>query len=799
MEKKIYINNQLADISDELKVVVEKVVSEFRNPLKKTGARSYTIKFPQTQRNKILFNFQGERAAIGKFRTTYNCSVEVGGVTVLEGDFHLNRITSNSFEGFITGAKGGRLADILDPKKKLKEIASFTPVNFQGDRTVWDYLDMPLDATNSEIAFPYVLDSFARMAKLEGGIVDGNVMDLGFENFGVSHFTAAVFKNIFADAGYTLEGNILNNANFNRLLILYSSDGSEPAYNYGALTPTTYYPGYRYFGQAPVFQGSDYNMYVIEPEGYRSFSTLAPAISGDLAFCVGNDGVYTCKATGNYTFDIKVSSYAYDNGAGQPDMPTSQWLLFREIGESQYSDVNFPDTLASVYFDALADNSTLNELTNNTHTVSGQRHTHTSQFTAKLTAGKQYRIQVYVGIHNSVNQEKRMLVATTGQNATWFKITAMDGRQQLDPAKFLPDMLQTEFVNGIFKLFNLFYEIDQENKRVKLFTRDEWFALNRNNITDLSSKLNLDNFEETPMTDSDINETYFRWASDDNDYILSRTNYMELVNGDVSEDVYELPFSPLGFLRKKIKIRDASGWYFYEDYDLVPAAIPNTEIVDSSLLEDYTAISEFTYKPKLALYYGAGILKEQVYNVFDVNMSNQEVNGLYGIAFGRSVNPIFGQALWPGGIEYGAIPTFSYKLMPKLAFFNAKEQPAYDIEVITSTREFRLNQAPNSTFYTAGNLDFLASLQKANLMDGASIALTGSKSVFQTHYANDLLITSWSNFAEGPIKMDPVLYRNLTGKNVLRIQEDLYLLAEVKNYEVGGNTAKIKVYKLISG
>ena len=55
----IYINNRPADLGESVRVVLDKIVSEFRNPLKKTGSYSYTIKLPKTQRNKVLFDFQG--------------------------------------------------------------------------------------------------------------------------------------------------------------------------------------------------------------------------------------------------------------------------------------------------------------------------------------------------------------------------------------------------------------------------------------------------------------------------------------------------------------------------------------------------------------------------------------------------------------------------------------------------------------------------------------------------------------------------------------------------------------------
>ena len=779
MEKAIFINGIEADISEELKVVVQKVVSEFRNPLKKTGSFSYTVKFPVTQRNKAVFKFENERNKIAKFKEVFKCRVEAGGVTVLEGDFNLVGITSKYFEGFITGEKGERMADILDTKKKLQEISSFTPIDFIGDRTVWDYLDMNITGANSEIAFPFLLDSFARLKNFDYG--------MGYEKFGVSHFAAPTFRNIFTDAGYSLAGSILSDDTFNRLIMLYSANGEAPAYNYGMMNPCNHQLAYTNASGniVPLFEGDDYHLFGFTPD--------ATKISGDHAFSLGSDGVYTCKATGNYTFDIKVVGYAYDNGLNQPDMDTTQFLLFREIGNSELTDVSyFPTTYANVSFFSLKDRDTLNTDQQVTKTMNGKRCTHQMNFSAKLEEGKQYAVQLYMGIKTADMPTGNTQFLLKVDSASRFKITAMDGRQQLDPAKFLPDMLQIDFVNAMFKLFNLYYQIDKQTNVVTLYTRDEWFALNKNNIVDLSNRVNLNDFKETPLTAEETAETYYRWATDESDHLLLNTDYMERVNADAPEESYELPFAPLAFLRRKIKLMKSDGT-FLEDYDLIPSGITEAGTTDSRILEDYTVSSDHSYMPKLALYYGAGILKNEHYKVVDVGMGGNPTEALYGIQFTRTADPIFGQP-FPDGIPI--IDGFggSYKLLPKLAFFNVKAQQAYDVSVNTYTREFVLSgQLQPTSVYTVPNAEFVISMP-----DNASLATTGDKSIFSKYYANDLLILNYTNFTEGPIKMDSVLYQNLTGRQIIRIDNDLYLLAEIGKYEVSGKTAEIKLYRLIS-
>ncbi|TXK36789.1 hypothetical protein FVR03_16740 [Pontibacter qinzhouensis] len=777
----IFIDGKIAHLSEQLKVVIDtKVVSEFRNPLKKTGALTYSVIFPPTQNNKVVFDFQNERQLLGKFRKEYACEVQMDGITVIDGTFIIERISKNGFEGFIVSNNGGRISDIISEDKKLKEITSFASVDFEGDKTVWEYLDKDVVAENSEIAFPYVVDSFARVNSLSGATVDGIEYNLGYENFGVSHFTKAVFKNIFKDAGYELEGNILNDETFRRLLLLYTSNGDSASYNYGVLNPLNCLTVANYLNPAPIYEFLDYNIYAIEPEKYE-------LQSGDLSFSLGRDGVYTCKYTSNYTFDIKVKSYVYD-AATNTNLETKQFLLFREIGDSEYSEEldGLTNTFTGLSAYSFEDRFTLNTGASFS-TVSGNVHTHTSSFTARLTEGKQYRVQVYTAIRKVAVANVTNLRLVAERLESWFKITAVDGRVNIDPARFLPDMTQLEFVNAIFKLFNLYYQVDEESKKILLYTRDEWFALNRDNVINLSPQLNLDDFEETPLTQKDVADTYYKWATDESDYLLTYTDYMSRVNSDISEDVYELPFAPLAFLKKNI-VKRIGGFMIATGYDLIPAAIPATDIVDASVLEDFEASSNFSYKPKLALYYGSGYLAEG-----NLSLDTENPYGLNGyyLMFDRTAG-------LTGGYAYDQYGARRYKRLPKLTFFNVKEQPGYEVELITATREFRVVENTSDTIYTTGNTEFITSVEKADELDSRSIAMIGGKSIFQEFYENDLLVTYWSNYIEGQMKINPILYEKLNGRNIIRIDDDLFLLESISNYDLTGNTARIRLYKLVS-
>lgn len=791
---KIYLNGQPADISEQVRPTVSRIVSEYRNPTKKTGSYTYNFKLPLTQRNKRLMGYQHDRQVLGKFRQTYACTVSLNSVDILQGEFVLTSISRAGFEGFVSGSGEGRIADLLG-EKTLRDLSTYEEIDFLGDRYVWDRLDADLDGGNAEICFPFVFDSFARLRYLNGGTVDGMYYEQGYESFGISHFVRPILEKTLAEAGYTVSGNVLEEESFKRLVLLYSNREAEPAaYNYGRLNPLAATLTNRYFNQAPVHEGEDYALYAIEPGLWAIDLTDR---EGDYSFSLGRDGVYTCKYTTEYTFDIQVTSYAMDT-VTDTRLESKQYLLFREIGEHEYTEGQngtLPDDYASVSYYNLTDWSTVNDTgygDETTSTVTDHLWTHRTTFTSRLVEGKQYRVQVMTAVphvkqadNTYAQPAKLMLVAS--HEASHLHITEVKGRQLLDPALFLPKMSQVDFVQAIFKLFSLFYLVDEPTKHITLFTRDEWYAQHAGNITDLSERLSLDHFEESPFTEAEVAETFYRWATDENDHILAFTDYMDEVNGQVPDNAYELPFAPLAFIRQPVK-RYENGLPIAEGYELLPCAIPATEAVDMSVTEDYTASSNFAYLPKLALYHKGEHLQPAMYtSVFaDAHGYNkllvqfQRTPGLEGGSYSD---------------EYGL---YRYKQLPRLSFFHVSGQPAYALEFDQTRREFRLNKVVGDNIYSNQDPHFVTDTASLEALDRASLALDGDSSLFQRLYRNDLAVLDHSNFTEGQVRMSASLYQQLTGRNIIRIDSDLYLLAEVRNYSLTQGVATLKLYRMVN-
>ena len=787
----IYINNQRADTDSELRIVLDKVVSEFRNPNKATGSYSYTVKLPLTETNRRLFAYESERHTLEKFRTAYPCYVEADGVELIYGTFAVRKFTRHTIEGNVFGQYMERIADLVPKDKKLTDIQSFAPLDFRGDATVWDYLDRDLDAGTSDVCFPFVVDSFARLKYLNGGTVDNVTYRLGYEDFGVSHFVGAVFRHVFGDLGYTLAGGVLDDDLFNRLVLLYSdSTGGERAYNYGTLNPLTAKTLYTRFNPPHIHEGEDYFLYSYTPEKDSLYATDQ---TGDLSFSLGRDGVYTCAYTSEYDIDIRVEADAY-NSIGNGTLESKAFLLFRELENAQTTegrDGVLPSTYDGVSFYTLRDAGVCHEETDTTASTSAGVHTLTASFSTKLVKGRQYAVQVVMAIKKTVKTDAVKLFVRA-KKGSHFNITRCAGRTLLDPAKFLPDMTQIEFVQAVFKLFNLYYQIDNHQKTIHLYTRGEWFDLNKHNILDISKKVDLDNYEMVPIEQKEIDQMFYRWATDSSDYLLAKTDYMERVNGDVPENSPELPFAPLAFLRQEVHLTEG-GYITATATELVPCAIPATDQVDLSLLDDFEAQSRHGYLPKLAVYHGAGVHPDQLlttshYSAYGYNK--------WCVSFDRSNFPF---SVLEGGFQVSGDLVSRYKHLPKLSFFNLRSQPAYQITEVAATREFHVEPYEGETLYHGTDLRFVTAPEKLDELDAFSISSSGDKSTFNTIYRDDKLISRYANYFEGVVKIDPVLWNNLSGRNILRVDGELYLLESVTGYEVTGDFAKIKIYQLIAG
>jgi hypothetical protein len=342
-------------------------------------------------------------------------------------------------------------------------------------------------------------------------------------------------------------------------------------------------------------------------------------------------------------------------------------------------------------------------------------------------------------------------------------------------------MTQADLVTAVFKIFNLYYQINSGQKVVSLFTRDDFFQTSVQNVLDISAYVDVESLDEQPLSASDIGKTYLTYATDTADYLLNNTDYLADVNGLQPDESTKLPFAPLGFLRVKLENGANTG------YDLLPAIIPSTDSDDTSVVDDDTALTAAgSWVPRLLLYNGADWLRDYSPALLAFNPK---------VKMGRFIPPS-GLFVFTGRYEYELYP-------PKLSFFDISSQPSYELVIDDSIRSFSLQKVVGDNIYTHQDSDFLQRVSSIAELDTVSLATNvdsaiNPKGFFFQLYSNDLLIGNLSNYLLGVGRMNEALFQKLTGRQVLRIKSDLYLLDSITNYQLDADFASYKIYKFVA-
>ena len=787
----LYLNDQLADTNGGVKIALRKVVADYRNPTKKTGAFTYTIKLPKSVVNRRIFAHEDDAAVLGKFRNTYTARLEVAGVTLIEGTFKHASNEPDAFVGNITGDhRNKKLGDLLGDKK-LREITSFEKLDFDGDASIlasltntslyWAPGGRPNgDANWTETCFPYVYDSFARLQNLHG-------VALNYERFGVSHFAGAVVDRIAEDEGYAIQGSITATPEWRKLCLLYSNeDGQEPPYNYGRLAPGSMNGAF--VNTAEDEDGDGYWLVVCNPGEYGNLTT----IQGDRAQQLDSDGVFSPKFSGDYDIRFTWEVQVINNGqTGFPPFPHKAVAVFRDLSDGDTIDqpwgaIPYADFDPDHILDSSCLLSSVSTSSPNSGSAGNSGDDSNSNLTPnviRLEAGHQYRLQIYVAVPKGSRSSFAGLRAYSLVNNS-LQVTACTAPLQLNPALFLPDMKQSEYLAGIFRLFNLFYDLDEAAKVLTLYTADEYYAANAVNIIDLTNRCDPRTFSESPFTDAELGQMFCKFATD-GDFLSVRTDLMEAANKNAEATATELPFAPLGFVEVPIRRYEMDDSYEVNEVangiDLVPCILPDADVANSALLGDYTAESNFAYKPRLALYEQSALRDPLWQSSFGgVNQLPPDPLNHEGLYLKRAVRfNSFIQAL--------PIPR------PRLTFFGPGYPVRYKVQEDTARRLISLVRSTDPNIYTLSDPDLLA-LPVVSTDVSLAIDVDQPSAFYTEAYRNNRLLARHSHTVDGACKMDAALYTRLDGKGLIRIGSGYYLLSGISGYEVGGETAKIELY-----
>lgn len=220
MDVQIYIENQLADISQEFSVLLTFAIDDIKDFGSRNTTYSKTIILPGTQRNNRIFGNiwdlnnsidydPASRNVLGNFNPSVaaSCQIFKGNIQCFKGVIRVMNITINNgipeYECFVTGELGGLLAKL--GSKRLEDLDFSEYVHDLDAATVqasWD---------NIGEGYYYPLIDYANQST--------NKQDWKLTTFRPCFFLKEYIDKIFADAGYSYDSDLFNTNLFKSIIL----------------------------------------------------------------------------------------------------------------------------------------------------------------------------------------------------------------------------------------------------------------------------------------------------------------------------------------------------------------------------------------------------------------------------------------------------------------------------------------------------------------------------------------------------------------------------------------------------
>ena len=224
---RIVINNEEIEYLNQFDIglSISKRAIDPAQPFARLGSRSYTVKFPATNVNNRIFNNGNHTQSTYKFRQ-YTCKVYDGSALLIAGDFKLQSITKNTYEGYIVSSDVSFKDIISDKSIQDLNLGSFRFVGHKPDDEIngvtlrdtwnpsfqyWDTMWLPLISYGNF----YKGGAFDRYAKID---------ELTFTDFTPNFSYTQIFKRIFEEAGYSVGGELVDNNELKDLMFTFQGD-----------------------------------------------------------------------------------------------------------------------------------------------------------------------------------------------------------------------------------------------------------------------------------------------------------------------------------------------------------------------------------------------------------------------------------------------------------------------------------------------------------------------------------------------------------------------------------------------
>jgi hypothetical protein len=556
------LNGRRADLPPNLKGLFR--LTQGRATLADLAARrgeySWPLSLPATRNNARIFGVNATHGlGIDKFRTVdYAFELRCEGEIFL-GTFRLTAISAAAYTGTLLGA-GFSWAQLLG-EKKLTDL-QFDAISYDGTQleTI-----LAQDCDTTDVQFP--LCSFGNFyhPPVEETQADGSKKEVSLpgqallswpmavDDYAPGVYYRNVLRRIFADIGWNLTGKVLDEAQWRESVLTSAGADLSKAWPWGALLPasgtSTGGSQHSYVDAGP---GSGYEGTVIGVDDNAPLGNIAGYdLGGEVIFMPvpvdeqsggtralnGQQAHYTAPVAGSYTFAYTVgiqsghefirTDVAVVSSIRAAFAPVLLGLLVRRAGGSfDGSPVNGspidPQVLPA--YNALT-------FDNAGEVVPG---TKTGTASVYLEVGDVVQLCL-ITRRRLTDLPTQATFLTRAEfvinfGACSFACTAYAGPTMLQPANFLPPLLQRDVVRDFLLKADLVPVGDPDRRTVRLLTRDELSAA-AGEVLDLTDYCDPNAMEYTPAAGAGIGAVVFTAAENSDEPLPLAADVVRVVTG----------------------------------------------------------------------------------------------------------------------------------------------------------------------------------------------------------------------------------------------------------------------------
>lgn len=655
--------NASLKLTDDIPVSLNYAIADIKDPSRRNGAFSKTIKLPGVDVNNIFFEHVFEvNASTLNFNPMLKtpCYVLQDSIEVFRGYLKMidievelvNDIQKITYSVVIFGENSDLFVTIGDNKLQDLDMSSFNHVyNRVNQYNSWS------GTLGSGYVYPLI--------------------DYGYNNFLTNSFKVEWFRpafyvkayidKIFSTAGKTYTSNFFSSTFFKRWIIPHNGD----KFTMSAANLALYE---FYTGDTGSQTANSKNLSVIGSEWWSSDIFTSTSSAYTIVYDddttnpfvdTGNiynttTGIFTVAQSGTYNLalktDFEIKFSATPAGTASINLGANlQWPISYKVLRSVDGGV----TWSIIYNDT--PNFQLNVITTSYQTITKSFNVPTISF----NIGDQIRVLVHplysnAGGYGIVFKDGGGTPIVTGTATMDFRLRAsatfktalsvgdyVSGQSLVINDAIPKDIKQRDFLKSIFQLANLYVDIDPNDTNNYLIEpRDDFFSAGQ--TKDWSLKLALDKpFNIRLMTELDIKNFIYRYKSD-TDYYNKKY-----------EDLFQEPYGS----HKEVVVND-----FSNRDDVTEVIFSPTPIVDNT--------NNSIIIPKIFTYDGT-VVKPQKHNI-RILMYNGTVGNTPSWNYVAPVADSLGAA------------TVAMSLYPASAMVNNALNPAQSIEF----------GVPNTVFYT---------------------------------------------------------------------------------------------------